>query len=96
MLALRNSELIKLFVNLHPVVKPFVILVKYWAKFHDIAGSALLKNYSLVLLVLVFLGQRNIVPTIDKLKMLAKKKMDNAGYNPQILGGKLFSKKKYY
>lgn len=72
MIALRNSDLLKLFRELHPVVQPLIVLVKYWAKWNEFSGSSLIKNYTLALMALVFLAREGIVPSVEQVKMLER------------------------
>jgi DNA polymerase sigma len=85
LISVRNSEMISTYLQLHPVVRPLMIFIRYWGKFHELTGSSSIKNYALSLLVLVFLAKRKIVPPIVELQKLDGAR--NAG-NPHIIDGK--------
>ena len=57
--------MIALYMELDPCVKPLIVLVRYWAKFHCLTEANHIKNYCLNLMVLVFL-----IPTVTKLQKL--------------------------
>jgi len=67
-LSVRNSQLIQFLIELDPRVFPLMCLVRYWGKFHRITDSQKIKNYGLILLVLVFLKRKRILPSVYKLQ----------------------------
>ncbi|XP_052426791.1 poly(A) RNA polymerase, mitochondrial-like [Carassius gibelio] len=74
--AMKSSELLFLYGQLDPRVRHLVFGVRCWARAHSITSSipgAWITNFSLTLMVVFFLQQRNppILPTLDQLKELA-------------------------
>lgn len=53
-MGIQNSKLIKFLISLDSRVKPFFMIVKFWAKIHRITGKRM-SNYSLILLLISFL-----------------------------------------
>ncbi|KAJ3225600.1 hypothetical protein HK099_006540 [Clydaea vesicula] len=69
-LGVYNSELLKAYTELHPIVEPFIKLVKYWAKCRDINNPGHTKtpnSYSYSLMVINFLQIQNILPSLQEL-----------------------------
>src|SRR5207237_3899488 len=69
--SVQNSELIALYMNIFPICRPLMVFVRYWARYHELRGSFLIKNYALVLLVLTFLAKNDDVPKIQELQDLS-------------------------
>lgn len=67
--ALQNTQLLRKYANLHPIVRDLVIAVKLWAKGEEVCGAFRkhLSSYSLTLMVLYFLqvcAGMPLLPTI--------------------------------
>ncbi|KAG7167225.1 Speckle targeted PIP5K1A-regulated poly(A) polymerase-like [Homarus americanus] len=83
-----NTHLISQYSLAHPLVRPYLMLIRYWAKIQDVAGggqpSYLITNYALTMLMLFNLMTRDdpIIPSVSYLK-------NNRGphYNEVIIGG---------
>ncbi|XP_066597631.1 poly(A) RNA polymerase, mitochondrial [Prorops nasuta] len=78
MTALYMSELLYILGEIDSRVRPLVFTVRKWAEKQDLTKqltpSARITNYSLTLLVLFFLQQKYILPSIDYLKRSAEEK----------------------
>uniref|UniRef100_A0A8C5QGT2 Mitochondrial poly(A) polymerase n=1 Tax=Leptobrachium leishanense TaxID=445787 RepID=A0A8C5QGT2_9ANUR len=77
-IALRSSELLYLYGNCDPRVKPLVFTLRCWARVHGVTSpipGAWITNFSLTTMILFFLQKRNppVIPTLDQLKGLAAK-----------------------
>ncbi|XP_068632290.1 terminal uridylyltransferase Tailor-like [Battus philenor] len=64
----QNSKLLAYLINLDSRAFHLAILVKYWSKVHNLTGTNLLPNYSLLLLVIFYLQQKSILPPIYRLQ----------------------------
>lgn len=53
-MGVQNSKLIKFLTTLDPRIKPFFMIIKYWAKLHSLTGRKL-SNYGLTLVLINFL-----------------------------------------
>jgi len=73
---------------LHPVVKPLMTLLRYWGKFHSLTGSNSIKNYALNLLVLVYLANQKIIPSISDLQNMYWKHCKKQNNKAYIIDGK--------
>ncbi|KAF4657904.1 hypothetical protein FOL47_008242 [Perkinsus chesapeaki] len=65
---LYNSKLLRCYAMLRPeIVRTLVVLVKHWAKTRDVndALNGTLSSYSYVLLVVFFLQQKGILPSLQ-------------------------------
>jgi hypothetical protein len=62
--------MIVLYLKLSPYVKPLCVLIRYWARFHCLTGSNNIKNYCLILMILVFLSRKKIVPPVIELRKI--------------------------
>lgn len=69
-LGAQNSKLIKLLFEQDPRLQPLAILIKYWAKVHDLSGTGRLTNYALTMMVIFYLQQPEvgILPPVEKLQ----------------------------
>lgn len=69
---IRNSLLLAYLLHLDPRVLSIAIIIKFWAKLHKLTGTNLMPNYALILLVVFYFQQLNILPSVyelqDKLK----------------------------
>ncbi|ODN01267.1 Speckle targeted PIP5K1A-regulated poly(A) polymerase [Orchesella cincta] len=88
-LSVQNSKLMTLCIKLDPRVFPLMVLIRFWGKFHQITGSSLIKNYALMLLVLVYLVKAQVLPPItllQKLKAMERQRNGQAE-NPDEIEG---------
>ncbi|KAF2358633.1 PAP/25A-associated [Trinorchestia longiramus] len=70
---IQNTALIKLFTSVHPCVRPYMMLVRFWAKTQNIAGggkpATLLTNYALTMLMaFVLMNKQQILPPVAQLR----------------------------
>ncbi|XP_052750677.1 uncharacterized protein LOC113512840 isoform X2 [Galleria mellonella] len=56
-LGARNSSLIHFLLRADPRLIPMAVLIKYWAKVHEMSGSGRLTNYALTMLIIFYLQQ---------------------------------------
>ena len=87
-----NSNLILLYTQAHPIVHPYLLLVRYWALVQGISGggkpSLLITNYALTMMMLYVLMQPHlqIIPTVSQLRE-DYKKFHGYGVNSMVLIG---------
>ncbi|XP_023708328.1 speckle targeted PIP5K1A-regulated poly(A) polymerase isoform X2 [Cryptotermes secundus] len=69
-LGVNNSALIKFYLSLDPRLKPFLIVIKYWAKKNDLSGQCKLSNYALIMIALFYVQQLEvpIIPPVATLQ----------------------------
>jgi hypothetical protein len=69
-LGVNNSALIKFYLSLDPRLKPFLTIIKYWAKKNDLSGHGRLSNYALIMIGLFYVQQLKdpIIPTVATLQ----------------------------
>ncbi|KAK4317606.1 hypothetical protein Pmani_011313 [Petrolisthes manimaculis] len=71
-----NTKLIFQYTKTHSLVRPYMMIIRCWAKIQNIAGggepSWLITNYALSLMMLFYLMYRNdpIIPSVASLKLL--------------------------
>lgn len=63
-----NSKLLWYLFHLDKRALDLAILVKYWAKIHNFIGPYLLRTYALLLMVVFYLQQLRMLPTIHALQ----------------------------
>ncbi|KAI8913782.1 hypothetical protein DFJ77DRAFT_413784, partial [Powellomyces hirtus] len=90
-IALRNTQLIKTYVNIDSRVQPLMLIVKYWTRqraLNDAAKGGTLSSYCWAMMVLNFLQMRQppILPCLHEM-YFAKLKADPVHVNPVILNG---------
>ena len=71
-LAIENTRLVKLYVDIDERVRPLAMIIKYWAKsrlLNDAAGGGTLTSYTWILMVINFLQTRDppILPSLHKI-----------------------------
>lgn len=64
----RSTELIKYLIHLDERVFDLVMIVKHWAKVHKLTRDRILSNFAMTLLVIFYLQQRDILPSIATLQ----------------------------
>ncbi|KAJ3059861.1 hypothetical protein HDU98_004114, partial [Podochytrium sp. JEL0797] len=83
-LALRNTELMKAYVDLDDRVRPFVTIIKYWAKqraLNDAAKGGTLSSYCWVIMCINFLQTRT-PPILPSLQQIYLDKLASASTPP--------------
>lgn len=69
-----NTQLICQYTRTHLLVRPYLMVIRYWAKIQDIAGGAqptyLITNYGFTMLMLFYLMVRSepLIPSVSQLK----------------------------
>ncbi|GAA5953423.1 hypothetical protein JCM21900_005659 [Sporobolomyces salmonicolor] len=75
-LGLFNSRLINSYCNLHPLVRPLSVFIKFWAKqrgLNDPAGRIItFSSYTLILLVIAYLQRINLLPNLQNDDLIAR------------------------
>lgn len=77
-LGVRNSILISEYISLNPIVRPFLIFLKVWAKqrrLNDPSGQKglmSLSSYSLVLMAIAYLQHAGIVPNLQEHALISQ------------------------
>ena len=71
-LAIENTRLVKVYVDIDERVRPLAMIIKYWAKsrmLNDAAGGGTLTSYTWILMVINFLQTRDppILPSLQRL-----------------------------
>lgn len=60
----QNSKLIAFLLDWDQRALPLAVLIKYWSKVHAFSGTNRLANYALNLLIVFYLQQKDILPSI--------------------------------
>ncbi|CAK1543298.1 unnamed protein product [Leptosia nina] len=68
LLGTRNSQLIAFLLHADPRLIPTAVLIKYWAKVHDLSGTGKMSNYALTMLFIFYLQQVSILPSVEWLQ----------------------------
>ena len=71
-IGIRNTHLLKAYSDLDWRVKPLVLIIKHWAKFHDIndASQKTLSSYSYALMTIFYLQTKCNPPLLPVLQKL--------------------------
>jgi hypothetical protein len=85
-LGVNNSALIKFYLCLDPRLKPFLTVIKYWAKKNDLSGHGRLSNYALIMIALFYAQQLKdaIIPTVATLQESVDNKVIIDGWECSI------------
>lgn len=81
-----NTQLIYQYTKTHPLVRPYLMLIRYWAKVQVVAGggkpSLLITNYALTMMMLFYLMHREdpIIPSLAALRC------STVTYTPVFIG----------
>ncbi|XP_013194361.2 speckle targeted PIP5K1A-regulated poly(A) polymerase [Amyelois transitella] len=69
-LGARNSRLIAFLLHADPRLLPLAVVIKYWARVHELSGSGRLTNYALTMLIIFYLQQPplSILPSVQWLQ----------------------------
>jgi len=76
-----SSKLIKFYLEFDPLVKPLVMLIRYWARYYDLVGYRKISNYGLDLMIIVLLNSKRVLPRVAYLKNLAYELVEIEGWN---------------
>lgn len=77
-LGVRNSALLSEYVHFKPVIRPFLIFLKVWAKqrhLNDPSGSTgmiSLSSYSIMLMAIAYLQHAGVLPNLQDAALIAK------------------------
>ncbi|XP_067011783.2 speckle targeted PIP5K1A-regulated poly(A) polymerase [Anabrus simplex] len=65
-----NSQLIRFFISLDPRIRPYLMIIKYWARIHELASAGKMSNYALVMMSFFYLQQlkKPIIPSVAELQ----------------------------
>lgn len=70
-----NSRLINSYCNLHPLVRPLSVFIKFWAKqrgLNDPSGTpTTFSSYTLILLVIAYLQRVDLLPNLQDADLIA-------------------------
>ncbi|PSN35634.1 hypothetical protein C0J52_23204 [Blattella germanica] len=82
-LGVNNSGLIKFYLSMDPRLKPMLLIIKYWARKHDLSGPGKLTNYALSMLAFCYLQQlpQPVIPTVYDLQKTCQEKTFISGWN---------------
>lgn len=75
---MRNSKLLAEYISLKPIIRPFLIFLKVWAKQRHLndpsgqKGLMSLSSYSLVLMAIGYLQHAEVVPNLQDANLIAK------------------------
>ncbi|XP_053608176.1 uncharacterized protein LOC128673997 isoform X2 [Plodia interpunctella] len=69
-LGTKNSRLVAFLLHTDPRILPMAVVIKYWARVHDMSGSGKLTNYALTMLLIFYLQQPPvaILPSVQWLQ----------------------------
>lgn len=63
-----NSYLLAFLLHLDPRALPIAVIIKFWAKIQKLTGTHFMSNYTLTLLVVFYLQQVNVLPSVYELQ----------------------------
>lgn len=66
----QNSRLIAFLLHLDPRLLPMAVVIKYWAKVHELSGTGKLTNYALTMMIIFYLQQppQCVLPSVQRLQ----------------------------
>ncbi|CAB3223351.1 unnamed protein product [Arctia plantaginis] len=69
-LGAQNSRLVAFLLNADPRITPMAVVIKYWAKVHELSGTGKLTNYALTWMIIFYLQQPplSILPSVAMLQ----------------------------
>jgi hypothetical protein len=67
-LAVENTNLIKLMLELEPMLKMLIFVIRYWSKQKALNGTFKFNSYTLIWMVIFYLQKINRLPTVAKLQ----------------------------
>lgn len=80
-IAVANSRLIELYMNLEPHLRRLIFLIRYWCKQKNLHGQMKLNSYTLIWMIVFYLQQIKRVPNVQFLATLAADKKLIHGWN---------------
>lgn len=85
-LGVSNSALIRFYLSVDPRIKPFLIVIKYWAGRNDLSGNGKISSYALAMIALFYLQQLEhpVIPTIAALQEGVNEKLIIDGWECSI------------
>lgn len=85
-LGVNNSALIKFYLSMDPRLRPFLIIIKYWARKNDLSGHGKISNYALVMIALFYLQQLEhpVIPIVTTLQEGVNEKLIIDGWECSI------------
>lgn len=65
-----NTNLVKFYLVADRRLEPLMMVIKFWAQTHGLTGARAQKlpNYGLILLIIFYLEQKEIIPTVHQLQ----------------------------
>lgn len=66
-LGIINSNLIKTYMGIHPIILKFAKFVKLWFNTYKLASKSMMKSYAVTLLVINFFQQFKYIPYLQQL-----------------------------
>ncbi|CAG9788443.1 unnamed protein product [Diatraea saccharalis] len=64
----RNSSLMAYLLHMDKRAVTLAVIIKYWSKVHNLTGTNMMTSYGLTILVIFYLQQINILPSVCKLQ----------------------------
>lgn len=83
---IQNTALIRMYTFVHPLGRPYMMIVRFWAKMQRLSGGGkpgtLITNYALTMLMaFVVMRGRQILPSINELRNQPYKRVIINGWN---------------
>lgn len=76
-ISVQNSKLLKFYMEYDPRVKQLLVFLRYWMRFHKLSGKLKIKQCALSLMVLVFLMDWDVLPSVEFLQNLNQPELPN-------------------
>ncbi|CAD0197966.1 unnamed protein product [Chrysodeixis includens] len=88
-LGAQNSRLVAFLLHSDPRLLPVSVIIKYWAKVHDLSGTGKLTNYALTLMIVFYLQQlaEPLLPSVEWLQAGAGQAGGGAGAGRVLVDG---------
>ncbi|XP_022113177.2 speckle targeted PIP5K1A-regulated poly(A) polymerase [Pieris rapae] len=64
----QNSRLVAFLLHSDARLLPLAVVIKYWAKVHQLSGTGKLTNYALTTLLIFFMQRLGILPSVESLQ----------------------------
>ncbi|XP_047520838.1 speckle targeted PIP5K1A-regulated poly(A) polymerase-like [Pieris napi] len=64
----QNSRLVAFLLHSDARLLPLAVVIKYWAKVHELSGTGKVTNYALTMLLVFFLQLLGILPSVESLQ----------------------------
>ncbi|CAL8071009.1 unnamed protein product [Orchesella dallaii] len=95
-LSVQNSSMIRLLTRFDYRIRPLLIFLRYWARFHNLIGPHSIKSYALILMAFVYLRQLKLIPSVHELQTVAgTKNIPVCGWNAGFCQSRECAKKHY-